>query len=486
MARRLLTHPAMARNDRIGIVGGLALLLCAIIFAACVGEGLSAGEPGGYAPAVSADSVHYVTGSDLGGAYVDWTNAQATWRIYTGCAGVIYPPGHPNGVSVGPGYIAKVTLNNGQTITDDTTVDTWRGLNSGATGLGQFGFHLARGPKYGGSQTTTCSCTDPICCTNHVWQITTRWCNANRQPDSYGTYRGWGVGDPAALGPTFGVSDGPRIDANGVGHLTIWSMLADQYSALERVQWTYEFHGGAVRVWMRFSNLCSDGDCGNAPANGYAFVKEPKINLGVNPDPTIVDAINFTEMVMGRLDGSEAQNTTDNSWSNSCGSAQHPFYYCEWGGQDPANSTGQCDDARRGRVDFRSGENAPANDLIVVAKGARGEYDLGSPWEGGGHGLDQWAVNAGRRTPLNTYDSGYGGAISANNCHNTPADQHNRRWEMGGYALTPQCSYTTAAVGLHGWEGGSGIDDCEPLYRRFGANEPDYVNYVEYGIGSAH
>src|SRR5438874_9549910 len=87
--------------------------------------------------------------------WVDWHNNEGTWRIYKQCLGPLPGAsylGHDG--SVGPGYIATVWNKLGQIIVDDTapvgqvgpnggrTVD---GQLQGATGLGMFGFHLARG-----------------------------------------------------------------------------------------------------------------------------------------------------------------------------------------------------------------------------------------------------------------------------------------------------------------------------------------------------
>src|SRR5262249_42164779 len=88
-------------------------------------------------------------------------------------------------------------------------------------------------------------------------------------------------------------------------------------------------------------------------------------------------------------------------------------------------------------------------------------------------------------------DSRADGFLSGTNCWNDSASPHNRRWEMAGFAKTPPpgCSYTTALAAFHGWEGGTGTYDCEPLYYTFrhspvGARE-SYVAALSIGFGAA-
>src|SRR5262249_5026026 len=145
--------------------------------------------------------------------------------------------------TVGPGYIATAWTRDGRLVMDDTQIAAHLGLNSGATGWAQFGFHLARG--YAPSYVTSAT---------NAFQVTTRFCNANRRPSGYAGYNGYGV-------RSFSTKAGPSVDSSGVGHLTIESVLGDAFSDLVSVRWTYRFEGGAVKVWIRMTTLCDNGTC---------------------------------------------------------------------------------------------------------------------------------------------------------------------------------------------------------------------------------
>jgi hypothetical protein len=426
--------------------------------------------------AIACSSFEDTSSEALGGvtihetsAYVDFANGVGTYRVYKECLGP--DPSLPQYIghdgSVGPGYVATMWTHDGRLVTDDTAIAGHIGLNSGATGLGQFGFHLARG--YAPNYTTNA---------NNAFQVTTRWCNANRRPSGYGGYNGFGVRSAS-------IKDAAHIDGSGAAHFAVESVLGDAFSDLVSVRWTYVVSAATVKVWVRVTTLCDHGTCDAKAAGGNAFVKEPKLVVGVNPNP--VDAVHFARMTTFDLGGFVGSTTHDNRWTNSCSSStSYPAndYKCEWGGQNPVAKTGQCDDDARARVRFWDGVDCP-NDgacLVVGATSATSELQPGQPWEGKGLGLDAWAARnvSENRERANAQDSSGGGATWA--CGGASDSQINRRWEMAGFALSSGCHYTTAIAALHAWEGGTGMFDCEPLYYRFGPAGESYVNALSFGF----
>ena len=411
------------------------------------------------------------------GDYVDFTNAVGKYRIYKDCLGPdsTLPNWIGHDGTVGPGYIATVWTHDGRLVADDTQVPAHLGLNSGATGLGQFGFHLARGyaPNYTTSGT-------------NAFQVTTRFCNANRRPSGYAGYNGYGVRSFSSKGN--GYYTAPHVDSNGDGRFAIESVLGDAFSDLVSVRYTYVIGASTVKAWIRVTTLCDEGTCDANAAGGNAFLKEPKLVVGVNPDPQ--DAVHYRRMTSFDLGGEVAASKThDNHWTNSC-SSSNAFpardSTCEYGGQNPVQKTGQCDDGARARVRFWDGVSCPNDSacLVVGAEGAQTELAAGEPWQGSGLGLDAWAVRnvTDARERANPKDSAGGGVTWS--CNGASSALANRRWEMAGYALTTSCDYTTAVASFHGWEGGTGMFDCEPDYYRFGPAGESYVNALSYGFES--
>jgi hypothetical protein len=436
--------------------------------------------------ALACSSTDESSSSDLSGPvsftettdYVDFTNGAGTYRIYKDCLGPDSTlPGYiGHDGTVGPGYIATVWTGDSRVALDDTVVPAHLGLNSGATGLGQFGFHLARGyaPNYTTSGT-------------NAFQVTTRFCNANRRPSGYAGYNGFGVRSFSSKGN--GYYTAPHVDTSGHGHFAIESVLGDEFSDLVSVRYTYVFTPSTVKAWVRVTTLCDHGTCDATAAGGNAFLKEPKLVAGINP--TTQDSIHYRRMTTFDLGGKIAGSAThDNHWTNSCStSASFPARdgACEWGGQNPVQKTGQCDDAARTRVRFWDGSSCPKDVgcLVVAAESATTELAAGKPWEGSGYGLDAWAVRnvTANRERANAKDSSGGGATWS--CNGASDTQSNRRWEIAGYALTSSCNYTTAVASFHGWEGGTGMFDCEPDYYRFGPAGESYVNALSFGFETA-
>jgi hypothetical protein len=121
-----------------------------------------------------------------------------------------------------------------------------------------------------------------------------------------------------------------------------------------------------------------------------------------------------------------------------------------------------------------------ASGLKVVARGASGR------WEGSGSGLDEWAVTASGYAPAPSESDGpapvhyASGRDTRWDCNaGSPDGQGVRQWELvGGAPGFP------LAVFFHGWEGGVGHNDCEPVARHFPPPSAVFENYFEYTFAS--
>jgi hypothetical protein len=435
----------------------------------------------------SADDVTTGVSFSESPTFVEWRNASTSFRVYKTCLGP--DPKLPGYIghdgTAGPGYVAILRDASGRVLVDDTAVAAHIGPNSGSTGIGQFGFHLARVP-----QNTSVPFTAGDFKDERVFQISGRFCNANRRPTDYGGYNGFGVRSFSTNAANGYVA--PSVDDKGVGHFGIEVTLGDAHSDLVRVRYTYLVHAHDVSMWVRVTNVCSEGKCDSAAANGDAFVKEPKIIAGVNPENP--DSAGYQLMTMyDATPGVVGKSAKDNKWTNSCDSSQGfpaAAHICEYGGQNPVGKTGQCDDDARTKVRFWDGKSC-ANDpacLVIAVKSADAEFGATVPWAGAPHGLDAWALAnvSESRDRAAAEDSTYGGRKTT--CNDSAGSRGNRRWELAGFAKTTGCSYTTALAAFHAWEGGTGIFDCETLYYRFGksaaGSEESYVTALSFGLNS--
>lgn len=389
---------------------------------------------------------------------VTFHNSDGAWVIYTGC----YGPSKRGGgeLSVGPGYVARVVLNEPTAAGQTTIVDDEQGPGSvngvlnapGYGGLGAFGWHHARG-----SAPFTLG-------DNQAWNIDGRHC-----AEDHG-----GLGVVRAE-----VIDGPLVTADGVGVLGIDVYFADGWTGtddpLMRVRYRYRVQAEVVKMWAVATQHCPNGQCGGAEP---AFLKEPKFVAAVNGG-------GYRRVAVLNHEGKLASN----------GVSGTP--YCAWRGTNPVASTGQCDANYRTRARFDYGTTTDSAEggcgdgahgcLNVVMRAyptsagddvAVGE--TGSFWEGSGMGLDAWALAAAEREAVRAQDSPAGGATWA--CHGGhPSDQRMRRWELiGGPKLDDQ--YQSASVFFPAWEGGTGAYDCEPLSRRFGPDGESFAVHAQYSI----
>jgi hypothetical protein len=402
--------------------------------------------------------------------HVDWKTTGGTFRVYKTCLGPLeLKPGWiGRDATVGPGYVATVWDARGRVVVDDSAVGSWLGPNSGATGLGQLGFHLARVPQ---PMDPTHPFTAGNASDERVFQISGRFCNANRHPNEWGGYNGWGVRASSVV-------TAPHLDANGIGRMVIDVTLGDAWSELVRVRYTYAVGGHDVKAWLRITTLCDE-------AKGDAFVKEPKVIVGVNP--AAPDDAGYQRMTVFDEHGFLAPSSTDNRWASAtCGSSEDAHdTRREWGGQAPTSKTGQCDADARTRVRFWNGIDCKSDAacLVVAAGSADAEGATFVPWAGAAKGLDAWATrnvaeNRDRAAPTDSP-----GSNRQTSCNDSSASHRNRRWELAGFTKTPACHHTAAIAAFHSWEGGNGIFDCENLYYRMGKSE-EYVVALAFGFNS--
>ena len=211
-----------------------------------------------------------------------------------------------------------------------------------------------------------------------------------------------------------------------------------------RIGYEYVFSPTAVRVRTRVRSLCTKPTCGDAPQQHFA--KEPKFTMQVAP----------------------AAGDTIAVYDES------GLELSRWMGGHPRKGTGQVGQESRDSVAFS------ASGLNVVARGASGR------WEGSGSGLDAWAVAASGYTPAPSEKDGpapvhYASGMDTRwDCNaQSPDGDGVRQWELvGGAPGYP------LAVFFHGWEGGVGHNDCEPVARHFPPPSAVFENYFEYTIAS--
>lgn len=130
-----------------------------------------------------------------------------------------------------------------------------------------------------------------------------------------------------------------------------------------------------------------------------------------------------------------------------------------------------------------------------------------SNWEGGGLGLDRWAVTSAGRA--NSYPRDTWGDDSLSRCKRPPLPSDDldgnkkvsgaevsrasewatpdmnqvREWELGGWKSGPDRNPYQAAFTLFpGWENGRGGWDCEPLQRAFGPPPESWGSYFSYSL----
>jgi hypothetical protein len=216
--------------------------------------------------------------------YVEFTNNQATWRIYTHCAD-----------GVGPGYVAQVRMKvTNRVLLDDTNAGTqdYGGIPRGSDphnirvplGLGKFIFRDARA-----TQGTALSYTGNILSSGgNTFVMDERHCagdpwgsQSNPNPPSQ---------DPGVNGSLSGPINGtPSYDSiNDVGSVDVVTVFQDsQSSDILRVLHRWKVYPNYIKMWADVIEDCSSGTCPNA------WIKGPKFVAGLNGTP---DGVKFSQV----------------------------------------------------------------------------------------------------------------------------------------------------------------------------------------------
>jgi hypothetical protein len=440
-----------------------APLLLAALSMSAVACSADAGDGAAQAQSEIDDSTGHVsfTRNDFG---VTFTNDDGDWVIYTDCFGPKKRGGQD--LTVGPGYIARLTLKTPAPDGTRTIVDDERPLigtpgdpvtagtlsSPGHGGLGAFGWHHARGKA-------------PFAFNyDNAWEITGRFCAEDH--GNFGVSKAEVVSEPA-------------LDETGAATFAIDVFFTDAFTyptPLLKVRYRYRILSSVVKAWTVVTQLCNNGECGmENRAPGAAYIKEPKFL-------SAVVAGGFKRMAIFNDKNEIATNSV--STNGSCLSRS----------TDPRKATAQCDaDSRvRARFDFGTKESgteggclgAPCLNTVMQAYPVDdGDVVPGKAatlWENGTIGPDAWATRSQGREAVATADSPSGDATWT--CHGgSTSAEAQRRWEMGSW---PKADGTVqaAGVGFHAWEGGTGNYDCEPLTRRFGPTGESFAIRAQYSI----
>jgi hypothetical protein len=238
------------------------------------------------------------------------------------------------------------------------------------------------------------------------------------------------------------------------------------------VRHEYKLMGDRIREWVRIRFYCGSQACPNGE-----FAKEPK----------------FSVQTVGRPQGPGGPAGPYNLiQAYDDGGAQIASYRglfpCH-----PTQCTGHTLDIYRFRVRLADESNAfPAINVIAMSANPGGQTlyrwageDNLQPW----FGIDGWAYWADRLLAANTSDGPVGGHGNCGNGH--PTDIYNKDWEFVGYRGDPgdpNYGPYPFSVYFHGWTGGTGPPDCEPLARLLlagNANTWRLANYFRFDIGTA-
>jgi hypothetical protein len=267
------------------------------------------------------------------------------------------------------------------------------------------------------------------------------------------------------------VSEAPFIDSAGAAEFGIAMRLNDGLADVVEVEYRYKIDSTKVHVVTRVAELCPNG--GGCNGN-TVYVKEPKF--------VVSDANNAYPYNM--------LYTLNSSGAYACNSP-----YAIYGSSDPTQRTVQCGDTNaapdRRTAWFKYGtftqnpqtENCTNRCTLVLAMAA----SSGTPatttyrWYGGPdtawYGLDEWARRSKARAAFGSASEvvpGFTGH-SANCSNGTDAF---RRWEVWRWSAPPS-GPVSDQVGFHGWEGGSGPQDCLNLFRAMGPSGETFYNYFE-------
>jgi hypothetical protein len=422
---------------------------------------------------------------------IKFRNADGLWTIYKRCIDATVDGRR---YTVGPGYVARLERD-GVAIVDDFRgrTDTWTPgyINAVNGGLGTFGWHHARGPLNGtpaGDDPTTSAVE--VATGRSPQVIEGRMCAATN--GGYGVYaRNW--------------FQATRVSPTQVNYtIDVW--LRDQYgntgagpqgAAIARVRYRYTFRRSSVSLWALVTTY------GAPNAAGTPFVKEPKFTALTRGGRFVRMAVfngddgrTFNKaVVVGESEGAAVLNT-DHAPDDGRKRVRWDF-----GKSTTADESPGC---------TRSTPclNAVARSFPVTSAAAGIlRTDLAANWEGGGLGLDRWAVVSAARAKSYPRDTWGDDSLSLCKTPKLPSDDLDgnkkidayetskaseraapdmnqvREWELGGWKSGPANKLYQAALTLFpGWEDARGGWDCEPLQRAFGSPDESWGSYFSYSL----
>ena len=354
-----------------------------------------------------------------------FSNEDGTWEVWLRLA-----RNARTGAVVGPGHLGRVVAADGARIVDDF-FHADPNLNDGRNGgLGSFGCHLSRRNEHFPD--------------GYVWNYT--W-NLTARMDARSN--GFGISRVEVL-------DGPRVDGNGVGRLTVASELSDMYSYPKPIillRHTYLFRPKRVEQQI---DVAAAWD-GSGPE---VFVKEPKLTChSIGP----VGGPRYRYLSLYSREGDLLLDNFD-----------------IWSLPNPMVHTKQLPHTRRCRLVFLDEHGEHPLTVVMMGYGPEGR----AVWQNG-PGLDEWARDANGWERLLTDCNAY--------CLQGPKDAQgnrtlSRKWELGRWASDrahspPDPGRPQAGAAMHAWEGGIGPPDCHCASRAMPAFGTTYRAWACYSLG---
>jgi hypothetical protein len=283
--------------------------------------------------------------------------------------------------------------------------------------------------------------------------------------------------------------------------MDVW--LRDQYGntgygpggdAIARLRYRYSFYRSSVSVWALVTTYAAPN------AAGTPFIKEPKFTALTRGGGYVRMAVYKADgrsfkagVTKGAAEGT-AVLSTDHSAEDTRTRVRWDFEFkTDQEGSPGCSASTPC-------------LNAVARSY-PVASGIAGIARTGQTanWEAGGLGLDRWAVESDGRPKAYPRDTMADGSVSSCKVDPipdlngdrkiddreksiasqdaTPAMDHVREWELGGWKSGPANKpYQAAFTFFAGWEDGRGPWDCEPLQRAFGPPGESWGSYFSYSL----
>lgn len=373
--------------------------------------------------------------------------------------------------TLGPGYVYKLIRNNEnppRVYVDDylkPIIISYAGRSyfDQNGGLGSFSWHHARGGSPPGY--FWLSDGQPAWGPVNAWPLSSRVCAGNYP----GAYNLFGVASST-------VTEQPGIQSDGLyGYGITVDMRTPWQNPIIRLVYTYRFYDSVVKVWIRTTTFCGPV-CGDGH---WDYAKEPKFVAETDP------ASGFARMRTYR--------------ENNLGWTQDEYigaFFPPWTEQVEDNARARALFVRQQTGSIVCDNTTPCLNVVARSYPAGSTLHLATGrWEQNviTKGLDFWAsvahdIGCGTETqphcanPVDSYHENCpeppNGCIGWPCNGGDPAGQLQRRWELAGNGYTP---FGFVAL-FHGWEGGAGNYDCEPLSRRFPGPGWEFSTQLQFSI----